>query len=110
MFEGEDFLRWRAEKACDSKNWYSCQTKADKHARMATEKYGIRFRSYRCFECSGWHLTTKELPSIEHHQPKSYWKQRCVSCNKFFQSETIKEKKCQNCKKKVRKDDGEIND
>ena len=68
LFEREDELRTQREiqkeaalrnKACESKNRYSCQSDAQEAIRLCAEHGQTGLRSYRCKYCNGWHLTSK---------------------------------------------------
>lgn len=47
------------EKACTSKNRYSCRNDAEEAARLCAEHGTTGLHSYRCPHCNGWHLTSK---------------------------------------------------
>lgn len=54
--EHEEALR---EKACRSKNRYSCRSKAEEAIRACADHGTTGLHSYRCPFCNGWHLTSK---------------------------------------------------
>lgn len=54
--EKEKALR---NKACESKNRYSCRADAELAIRACAEHGTTGLHSYRCSYCNGWHLTSK---------------------------------------------------
>ena len=46
-------------KGCFSKQFYESEKIANKVGKQNTEKYGKKMRSYKCPNCTGWHLTTR---------------------------------------------------
>lgn len=54
-----DPRRRAAKEVCRGKADFPTQSDADARAREITARAGKGFRSYRCLECSRWHLTTK---------------------------------------------------
>lgn len=54
--EHEEALR---EKACRSKNRYSCRSEAKEAIRACADHGTTGLHSYRCPYCNGWHLTSK---------------------------------------------------
>lgn len=49
------------EKACGSKNRYSCKGDAEAAIRSCAEHGTTGLHCYRCPYCNGWHLTSKPL-------------------------------------------------
>ena len=54
--EHEEALR---EKACRSKNRYSCRSETEEAIRACADHGTTGLHSYRCPFCNGWHLASK---------------------------------------------------
>lgn len=44
-------------RTCDRKQSFLTERQADATAQVQTEWMGFPFRSYKCSECRGWHIT-----------------------------------------------------
>ncbi len=49
----------RERRSCYSKKRYTDEKSAKRVAGLCYEKRGARLRSYPCFECGGYHLTSQ---------------------------------------------------
>lgn len=47
------------QKACESKNRYSCRSDAEAAIRSCADYGTTGLHCYRCQYCGGWHLTSK---------------------------------------------------
>lgn len=51
-------------KRC-SRSTYRTRRVARREGRIIADRYGLRFRVYRCEGCRRWHLTTSYVPKLD---------------------------------------------